>query len=137
MHFQLLSLPLKLVDELLLVVDLLAVFSTRMGEPLTLEVCYRGLALSDHLTDGLTLHAFAVLVHDVELLLALQIVSELLLHGLGSLHLCDIHIVAGVLHLLPPLFLALKSINASLSLLCCPLFLLHGLLYTQDWSRAR
>ena len=127
-HFELLGLTLVFVDQLLFVVDLLSALGTRIGHPLVLEVGDRALAFRDHLADRLALHCLVVLVLHVELLLARQVILQLLLDCGRPLHLRDIHVVAGVLNLLAPLFLPFKRLVATftpllLSILCFNLLL--------------
>ena len=127
-HLELLSLTLILVDQLLFIVDLLSALGTRISQPLVLEVGDGALALGNHLADRFTLHSLLVLVVHVELLLALQVILQLLLDSCGTLHLRDVHVVAGVLDLLAPLLLAFEGLVAALALLLLSHLLIHLLL---------
>lgn len=121
---QFLGFTLVLVNQLLLVVDLVATFCTRCRQFLLGKGLHRILALSNHLADRLTLHSFCVEVLSIVLLFSHEVVFQLAFDGLSPLHLGHIHVVAGVLHILAAHLLALKSLLSSHALL---LFLVLGL----------
>ena len=124
MKLELLSLPLVLVYELLLVVNLLAALSLCVSEFLHLEVLDSALALGDHLSDRFSLHVFLIEVLVIVLLLAHLVFLKLILDRLCTLQLADIHVVASILHVFASLLLAFEGGIATLALL---LFTILGL----------
>ena len=113
LEFELLGLALELIDHLLLVVDFLTAFSTRIRKLLILELLDRVLALGDHLSDGLSLHCLRVMVHHVVLLFTHQVFFQLALHCLSTLHFVDVHVVTGVLDLFTALLLSFEGLVAT------------------------
>lgn len=124
-HLKLLGLALVLINQLLLVVDLLSSFRSGVGHALVLEVLDRALALGNHLSDRLALHSLVVRILHVELLLAAKVLLQLLLNIRGTLHLGDVHVVAGVLHLLAALLLSFEGLVATFTFLLLSHLSLH------------
>jgi len=128
LQLQLLGLALVLVNQLLLIVNLIATLSLSIGKLLLLEVLHSALALSNHLSDRLSLHVLDVEVLDIVLLLAHLVLLELILDRLGALELAHVHVVAGILHVFAALLLALEGCVAALTLLLLTMLLLQLLL---------
>ena len=112
---ELLGLALVLVDQLLLVVDLFSALALRISKFLRLESFHGALALCNHLPDGFSLHVLGIKILMVILLLSQLVFFELLLHGLCTLQLANIHVVTRILNVLTALLLALKRLKAALS----------------------
>ena len=131
-HLKLLGLALVLINQLLLVVDLLSSFRSGVGHALVLEVSDRALALGNHLSDRLALHSLVVRILHVELLLAAKVLLQLLLNIRGTLHLGDVHVVAGVLHLLAALLLSFEGLVPTFTFLLLSHLSLHLLLHGEN-----
>jgi len=112
-----LRLALVLVDKLLLVVYLITTFLSSSRKLLIPEVLNLAFAFGNHLPYRFSLDVFVVQVLIIELLLSVGVILELVFHGLGTLKLRNVHIVASVLHVFAALLLAFKSLVASLTLL--------------------
>ena len=115
---ELLCLFLVFVDETFFVVYLglsLSLVGANLGLSEGLD---RVLALSNHSLDAFSPLLLGFLLLFGELLFAHCVFSQLLTHSLDALFLCHIHVVLGIVYLLPPhLLIHVSRLRALLGLL--------------------
>ena len=81
------------------------------------EVLHLGLAIGNHLSDRLALHALVVEILHIELLLTHLDLLQLVFDGLSALQFSTEHTVTRILDVFAALMLALKGLVPTLALL--------------------